>query len=69
MPQFFDSAEPAAVSPVATTSILPSTTSTVSAFGATLFSEFNSCAWLYPCRYHTRRVTTTSVRLGASVSG
>ena len=69
MPQFSDSAEPDVISPIAMTTVLPSTASTVSAFGLTLFSELNSCAWLYPCRYHTQRVTTISVRLRASVPG
>ena len=69
MHQISDSAEPDAVSPIATANVLPSTASTVSAFGLTLVSELNSCAWLYPCRYHTQRVTTISVRLRASAPG
>ena len=69
MPQLLDSAEPDSVSPVATATVLPSTASTVSAFGLTLFSELTHCAWLYPCRYHTQRVATISVRLRASVPG
>lgn len=69
MLQFLDSAEPSAVSPVATTAVLPSTGLIVSAFGLTVFSELTCCAWLYPCRYHTLDVTVASVRLGASVPG
>jgi hypothetical protein len=69
MPQFLDSAEPPAVSPIATAAVLPSTGSMVSAFERTVFSELASCAWLYPCRYYTPDVTIDSVRLRASVSG
>ena len=69
MPQFLDSAEPPAVSPVATAAVLPSAGLTASAFGSTVFSELTHCAWLYPCRYHTPDVAIDSVRLRASVPG
>ena len=69
MPQFLDSAEPPASSPVTDATVLPSTGSRVSAFGLTVLSELTHCAWLYPCRYHTPDVTIDGVRLRASVHG
>ncbi len=69
MLRFFDSAASLPVLPITTGGVLPSTGYRVSAHRKYLLSELNAQAWVYPCRYHTHRVTTIGVRLRASVSG